>query len=108
MCCIWDEEPTPVFGFFFPKSVTSYLLLLVDSNDIFSAIEFLLSSFSMEEAYEYLDKCGFQRNVDGNQSQGEGQCFLVTQFSVMAPVEKRSPEQHSTRGDTQQDLIHLQ
>lgn len=63
---------------FFPKSVTSYLPVLVDSSDIFSAIEFSLSSFSMEEAYEYLDKCGFQRNVDGNQSQGEGQCVLVT------------------------------
>lgn len=66
------------FWFFFPKSVTSYLPLLVDSSDIFSAIEFSLSSFSMEEAYEYLDKCGFQRNVDENHSQGEGQCILVT------------------------------
>lgn len=77
MCSVWDEEPVPIVVFF-PKSVTSYLPLLVDSNDIFSAIEFSLNSFSMEEAYAYLDKCGFQRNVDENQSQGEGQCVLVT------------------------------
>lgn len=50
----------------------------MDSNDIFSAIEFSLSSFSLVEAYKYLDKCGFQRNVAENQSQGEVQCVLVT------------------------------
>lgn len=67
----------------------------MDSNDIFSAIEFSLSSFSTEEAYEYLDKCGFQRKVDENQSQGEGQCGLVTNaqaVQVMASVEKQSLE----------------
>lgn len=47
---------------------------------MFSAIEFTLHIFFkfLEEAYEYLAKCGFQRNVDENRSQGEGECVLVT------------------------------
>lgn len=78
MCCIWDEEPAPVFGFIFLNLSPHIYSYLWTAMTYFLLLSFHSAVFSMEEAYEYLDKCGFQWNVEENQSQGEAQCVLVT------------------------------
>lgn len=61
-----------------------------------SAIVYLLHIFSSpwKKLMKYLAKCGIQRNVDENQSQGKGECVLVTYTQAIL------------KGDTCSKVIH--